>query len=172
MDKLKDFTQIKSAILTLDSTTNKKKIDVSKMLDDELEENDIEEYDLEIKIKNSTRLSMVKVFEKYFKSIIEQQKYDSYAIEGLLENGRSKRITPDTITRDFYTDVWVNSNGIPSIEDIYTKMNNIIYKENPLNGKGGTPNIIPVGEDLDVELAIQEEITKRNQDKTGKEQTV
>lgn len=172
MEKLKEFTQIRSAILTLDSSTEKGNIDVSKALDNELEENDIEEYDLEIKIKNKTRRSMVKVFEKYFNSIIEQQKYDSYAIEGILENGKAKRITPDTITRDYYADVRINSHGIPSSDDIYRRMLNIIKNENPLKGKTGTPKIIPVGEDSDVETAIQDEIRKRNEDKASTGQTV
>ncbi|MCG3418949.1 hypothetical protein [Oceanobacillus jordanicus] len=171
MDKLKEFTKIKSAILTLDHTTNKKAVDVSKMLDEELEENEIEEYDMEIKIKNKTGRAMVSVFEKYFESVIEQQKYDSYAIEGELNNGKTKRITPDTITRDFYGKVEYNINGEPSTDDLFNRMIEIIKQENPLIGKGGTPNIIAVGEDADVQGQIQKIISERNQDTGSQEQT-
>ncbi|WP_077618300.1 hypothetical protein [Bacillus sinesaloumensis] len=170
MDKLREFTKVKSAILTLDSNTEKDKIDVSQVLDSELEENNIEDYDLEIKIKNKTGRSMIRIFERYFESIIEQQKYDSYAIEGVLENGKTKRITPDTITRDFYAEVRYNANGEASMEDIFNRMTAIINNENPLQGKSGTPNIIPVGEDTDVEAAINRKIRSRNQDTAGQQE--
>lgn len=172
MDKLKEFTKVKSAILTLDYTTDKKAVDVSEILDDELKENDIEEYDMEIKIKNKTGKSMVRVFEKYFESIIEQQKYDSYAIEGELNNGKTKKITPDTITRDFFAKVEYNINGAPSTDDIFKRMIQVIKQENPLAGKGGTPNIIPVGDDANVKKQIQEIISERNQNTGGQEQTI
>ncbi|MBE7123994.1 hypothetical protein [Bacillus cereus] len=168
-EKLKEFTKVKTAILTLDSTTQTR--DVSEVLDAELEENGIKEYDLEIKIKNKTGRSLVKVFEKYFASIIEQQKYDSYAIEGVLTNGKSKKITPDTITRDFDIDIKFNSNGEPSMEDLFNGMNKIMLKKNPISNKTATPNSTMVGEDKDVEVAIEKEILQRNQDQTGQHKT-
>lgn len=172
MEKLNEFSQIKSAILTLDNPPEKRNNDISNKLDEELEENNIEEYDLEIKIKNKSKKSTVKTFEKYFNSIIEQQKYDSYAIEGKLKNGKSKKITPDTITRDFYAQVEVNHNGVPSMSDIYKRMIEIINVENPLQNKGGTPEIIPVGEDENVESEIQKNIEERNKNHTIEEKTV
>lgn len=172
MDKLKEFAEIKSAILTLDHTTEKRDIDVSEILDKELEENDIEEYDMEIKIKNKTGRSMVKTFEKYFEAIIEQQKYDSYAIEGKLKNGKTKKISPDTITRDFFAKVEYNINGEPSSDDIYSRMTEIMKTENPLDGKGGTPNIIPVGEDANVKKQIQKVISERNDNQGSQEKTI
>ncbi|PED17647.1 hypothetical protein [Bacillus toyonensis] len=168
-DKLKEFTKVKTATLTLDSTTQTR--DVSKVLDSELEGNGIKEYDLEIKIKNKTGRSLVKVFEKYFAAIIEQQKYDSYAIEGVLKNGKSKKITPDTITRDFDTDVRFNSHGEPSIEDIFNGMTTIINKKNPISQKTATLNSTMVGENKDVEVAIEKEILQRNQDQAGQIKT-
>ncbi|MFI8493316.1 hypothetical protein ACIGC1_10455 [Peribacillus butanolivorans] len=171
IEKLKEFKKIKTATLTLDSTTEKKAIDVSKMLDAELDNNGIDEYDLEIKIKNKSGMAMVKVFEKYFESIIEQQKYDSYAIEGELENGKQKKITPDTITRDFYDSVNHNSNGEPSMEDIFKAMTKVISRNNPLSGKLATPNSTMVGENSDVERAIQEKILQRQQDSTSQQET-
>lgn len=170
-DELREFTKINSAILTLDSTTDKSTVDVSQILDKELEDNDIAEYDLEIKIKNKTRNRMIRVFETYFEEVIRQQKYDSYAIEGVLENGKTRRITPDTITRDFFGDVRYNANGEPNISDLYDVMYRIISRENPLSGKTGTPNIIPVGEDRDVNLAIEQKISERNEDTAGQEET-
>lgn len=172
MDKLKEFRRIKSAILTLDNPPERINNDVSHKLDEELEQNDIEEYDLEIKIKNKSNGSTVRTFEKYFATIIEQQKYDSYAIEGILENGKSKKITPDTITRDFYADVKFYNNGYPSVDDIYNRMINIINTENPIYRKGGTPNIIPVGEDENVEVGIKKEIEQRNKVETSTKKTV
>ncbi|MTW85638.1 hypothetical protein F3157_08175 [Virgibacillus dakarensis] len=172
MDKLREFTTVKSAVLTLDHSTEKSQVDVSQKLDEELEDNEIEDYDLEIKIKNKTGRSMVRTFERYFESIIEQQKYDSYAIEGVLANGKTKRITPDTITRDFFAQVRYNANGEASMDDIFGRMTDIINNENPLRDKGGTPNIIPVGENSDVESAIQRKITSRNQNTEDQQQTV
>ncbi|UJL48318.1 hypothetical protein KFZ58_15665 [Virgibacillus sp. NKC19-16] len=172
MDKLQEFQKVKSAVLTLDDTTDKSDVDVSETLDAELQNNEIEDYDMEIKIKNKTGRSMVKVFERYFESIIVQQKYDSYAIEGVLENGKTKKITPDTITRDFYAQVSHNSNGIPSIDDIFNRMIDIIKNENPLADKGGTPNITPVGENVNVKAEIEKKVSERNQDKAHQEQTV
>lgn len=172
MEKLKEFKRIKSAILTLDNPPERVNNDVSDKLDEELEQNDIEEYDLEIKIKNKSNSSTVRAFEKYFTSIIEQQKYDSYAIEGILENGKSKKITPDTITRDFYAEVKFNDNGYPSIDDIYNRMINIIKTENPIFRKGGTPNIIPVGEDENVKMEITKEIKQRNEIEASTEKTI
>lgn len=168
--KLNEFRHIKSAILTLDNTTEKDEVDVSKILDKELDDNGIGEYDLEIKIKNKSPMGMVRVFEKYFETVMEQQKYDSYAIEGVLHNGVTKKISPDTLTRDFFADVEFNLNGEPSMSQVYSGMVNVIQYENPLKGKGPTPNSILVGEDRDVEKAIQELIDKRNQDTSSKEQ--
>lgn len=170
MEQLREFSKVKSAILTLDSTTEKRGVDVSQILDQELEDNEICDYDLEIKIKNKTGSSLVRVFQRYFEAIIEQQKYDSYAIEGELENGKSKKITPDTITRDYYGEIRYNSNGEASSEDIFSRMTRIITYENPLQ-KNGTPNITPVGENRDVNMAIQEEISKRNQNSIGQQET-
>jgi len=172
MEKLKEFTKIKSAILALDNPLEKTNNDVSDVLDNELSENNIEDYDLEIKIKNKSSKATVKVFEKYFKSIIEQQKYDSYAIEGKLENGKSKKITPDTITRDFYAKVKINKNGEPSMDDIFERMNKIIKSDNPLCGKKSTPNVISAGEDKNVELDIQKEIAERNKDESRETETI
>lgn len=169
LDKLKEFTKVKTATLTLDSTTEKR--DVSEVLDSELEENGIKGYDLEIKIKNKTGRSTVRIFEKYFTSIIEQQKYDSYAIEGVLTNGRSKKITPDSITRDFYINVKVNSSGQPSMEEVFNGMSTIILKKNPIKNKTATPNLTMVGEDKDVEVAMENEILQRNQDQTSQHKT-
>ncbi|WP_260511254.1 hypothetical protein [Priestia megaterium] len=171
LEKLKEFRKIKSATLTLDSTTEKKRVDVSKMLDSELETNGIDEYDLEIKIKNKSGRTMVSVFEKYFESIIEQQKYDSYAIEGELENGKQKKITPDTITRDFFAQINHNTNGEPSMEDIFNEMTKIISKNNLLEGKSSTPNSTMVGENKDVEMAIEERISQRNEDTADQQKT-
>lgn len=168
--KLNEFRHIKSAILTLDNTTDKDDVDVSKILDKELDDNGIGEYDLEIKIKNKSPMGMVKVFEKYFETVMEQQKYDSYAIEGILHNGKSKKISPDTLTRDFFADVDFNVNGEPSMSQVYSGMSNIILYDNPLKRKGPTPNSVAVGEDKDVEKAIMELIDKRNQNTTSKEQ--
>ncbi|MDD9149241.1 hypothetical protein OYT88_11820 [Sporolactobacillus sp. CQH2019] len=170
MEKLKEFTEIKSAILTLDSTTEKKKVDVSEILDKELEDNEINKYDLEIKIKNKSGKAMVKIFERYFEKIMDLQKYDSYAIEGKLLNGKIKRISPDTITRDFYTDVEYNDNGEALMSSIYNQMADIILHDNPINGKGMTPNIKMVGENNNVDMAIQKEISVRNQDRPDQQE--
>lgn len=171
MEKLREFRTIKTAILTLDNTTEKQEVDVSRMLDNELEQNGIDDYDLEIKIKNKSGLGMVTIFENYFESIIEQQKYDSYAIEGILEGGKQKKITPDTITRDFYVGVEHNSNGEPSMQEIYNEMARIILRDNPLQGKGSTPNSTMVGDNDDVQMAIQRNILEREQDSTGQQET-
>jgi hypothetical protein len=169
-NKLKEFRHIKSAILTLDNTTEKNEVDVSRILDQELEDNGITEYDMEIKIKNKSPMGMVRVFEKYFETVQDLQKYDSYAIEGILHNGRTKKITPDTLTRDFFADVEFNVNGEPSMSQVYSGMVNVITYENPLKGKGPTPNSVSVGEDKDVEKNIQSLIDERNQDSSSKEQ--
>lgn len=170
-ESLRDFRTVKSAILTLDSTTRKKNIDVSQVLDTELENNGIGEYELEIKIKNKTGRNLVNVFERYFEALIIQQKYDSYAIEGILNNGKSKKITPDTITREFFVDVEYNINGIPSMSDVLNGMIRIIKQQNPINEyKGSTPNAIMVGEDESVQSAIQKEIEVRNQDTSSQEE--
>jgi hypothetical protein len=171
LEKLKEFRKIKTATLTLDSTTEKGKVDISQMLDNELDTNGIDEYDLEIKIKNKSGRNMVSVFEKYFQSIIEQQKYDSYSIEGELENGKQKKITPDTITRDFYSKVNHNTNGEPSMDDTFNQMSRIISNNNPLRGKTSTPNSTMVGENIDVEMAIDKKILQREEDTTGQQQT-
>ncbi len=172
LEKLGEFSKVKSAILTLDSNTEKDQVDVSRILDRELENNAIEDYDLEIKVKNKTGRGMVRVFREYFATIIEQQKYDSYAIEGTLENGKTKRISPDTITRDFFAEVRYNESGEASMSDIFNRMTEIIANENPLEGKGGTPNITPVGENPDVQESIQEKIRQRNQDTTDQQESI
>lgn len=169
LEKLKGFKKIKSATLTLDDATEKRNVDVSSILDKELEQNDIEDYDLEIKIKNKTGGSMVKVFEKYFSAIIEQQKYDSYSIEGELKNGKTKKISPETVTRDFYISVVFNSNGEPSIQDVFRGMEKIILRENLLPSKTSTPNSIMVGENSEVEEKIKKIIASKNENKASEE---
>ncbi|PEJ35947.1 hypothetical protein CN689_05675 [Peribacillus butanolivorans] len=171
LETLKEFKKIKTATLTLDNTTEKNSVDVSMILDRELKKNGIDDYDLEIKIKNKSGLNMVKVFELYFESIIEQQKYDSYAIEGELNTGKQKKITPDSITRDFYIKIEHNSNGEPSMGEIFEEMTRIISKDNPIEGKKTTPNSTMVGENKDVEMAIQERIIQRNKDSFGQQKT-
>lgn len=164
MEKLKEFKRVKAATLTLDSSTEKRKVDVSEMLDEELDDNDIHDYDLEIKIKNKSGFAMINTFEKYFEKIIELQKYDSYAIEGELESGRTQKITPDSITRDFEAHVRHNASGEPSLSDLTREMANVIVMKNPISkDKGATPNIKPLGDDNEVRLAIQKEVKKINE---------
>ncbi|MFK3938929.1 hypothetical protein ACI2JA_15625 [Alkalihalobacillus sp. NPDC078783] len=155
MDKLKEFKKINSAIVTLDSTTEKKDIDVSEALDIELDKHEIDNYELEIKIKNKSGYSMVKTFEKYFAKVIELQKYDSYAIEGQLESGRIQKITPDSITRDFEAHINHTPLGEPSISDLTREMEKVIRFKNPISeDKGPTPNYMPLGKDEAVETEI------------------
>jgi hypothetical protein len=171
LEKLKEFKKIKSATLTLDSTTEKKAVDVSQMLDKELGNNGIEEYDLEIKIKNKSGRTMVNIFEEYFQKIIELEKYDSYSIEGELENGKQKKITPETITRDYFIKVNHNSNGEASIEDLAREMSKIISHNNPITEKTSTPNSLMVGDNKNVEMAIQKKLLQRHEDSAGQQET-
>lgn len=157
MEKLKEFKSIKSGILYINSSEKKSpNNDVIEKLEEELNDNEINEFDIEVKIKNKSPLGMVKTFEKYFNKMIDIQKYDDYAIEGVTKAGATKKITPDSITREFDIEVNVNVNGLSSLDDIFKGMENIILYNNPLVDKEEFDQSFFIKDDISVQKKIQE----------------
>lgn len=132
-EKLKEFKSIKSGILYINKSEKTEPTDVIKGLEEELNDYEITDYDVEIKIKNKSPLGIKKAFEQYFKQVKELQKYDSYAIEGVTKVGSVKKITPDTFTREFEVLIEKNSSGLLNQIQIVEEMQKIINsKANPL----------------------------------------
>ncbi|MER2132602.1 MAG: hypothetical protein ABS896_09330 [Carnobacterium inhibens] len=171
-EKLKEFQSIKSGIFYIDSSEREESVDVVQKLEDELDDNSIDEYDLEIKIKNKSSSGMVKTFEKYFKKMIELQKYDSYAIEGVTESGSIKKITPDSITREFEIMVAYNANGLPKLDHMFNGMENIIVRNNPIETKDLLSGITHVEDDADVLEKIKYLAKRCNENKEDEEKSV
>lgn len=168
--KLEDFSKIKKATLFLDKDTDKTKIDVSEALDRELLANEIENYGLEIKIINESPKGMIKVFGDYFKRAIELEKYDAFSIEGTLPNGKTRTITPETLTKEFFIpNVEIKPNGRFSDTDIFGGLRDIIQRDSPIVGKASTSEAKSVGDCYHVEKSIQALIDERN--KTSNNQT-
>ncbi|WP_445478003.1 hypothetical protein ACULLL_16715 [Lysinibacillus irui] len=157
IEKLNEFKTIKSGILYINSSENNQgNNDVIQKLEEELNDHEINEYDIEMKIKNKSPYGMVKTFEKYFNRMMEIQKYDDYAIEGVTKSGATKKITPDSITREFDIEVQVNSKGIPNLDDIFNGMESIILHKNPLVDKEEFDQLFFIKDDTSVQKKIQE----------------
>lgn len=160
-EKLKEFKSIKSASLFINSSERDNPIDVVAALENELNENNLHDFNLEIKIKNKSPLGMVKTFKKYFEKISELQKYDSYAIEGKTEAGSTKKITPDSYTREFESVVKRNGKGLFNEEQLIEAMQKVINSEdNPLLDSKNTfdSNLLLKGDDLEIVQKEAEEL--------------
>ena len=163
--------RITHATVKLNENTDKASKDVSRILDDELNNSGIEEYALELKIQNKSGRAMVSTFKRYFERIRELQLYDSFSVKGRLrKNGREVTINQNSITRDFEVEVSCNSKGIISIQDVYDEMTNIIKNENPVSSLKSNINWAMVGDNEDVKEAIQSKIVERNKGENSSEQ--
>ncbi|MEK4091709.1 hypothetical protein [Viridibacillus sp. FSL H8-0110] len=170
-EKVSEFKSIKNGVIYINtSETPKGEVDVIKKLEDELEEHKIEDYDLEIKIKNKSPRGMVKVFEKYFEGMINAQKYDFFAIEGVTKSGATKKINPDTITRDFDIEVEINGNGIRVLDDIHRGMEEIVENENPLSANRKINQSFLIKDDTNVWSKIEEISNSINQSEKSEEE--
>lgn len=163
-EQLAEMDRITHATVKLDENTDKGSKDVSRILDDELNENGIEEYALELKIQNKSGRAMVSTFKKYFERIRELQLYDSFSVQGRLrKNGREVTINQNSITRDFEVEVSCNSKGVISMQDVHNEMTNIIKNENPISAQKNNINWVMVGDNKDVKEAIQSKIAEYNE---------
>lgn len=173
-EKLKEFHSIKSGILYINSSEKTKSVDVVDVLEEELIDNNISEFDLEIKIKNKSPLGMMKAFKAYFEKINELQKYDSYAIEGVTKSGTVKKITPDSITREFEAEIEVNNQGLYNIVQIFNEMEEVITSNNPLESSGNRRlnNSLLLKDVKNVEKAIKQIAEAINKPQEDKEETI
>lgn len=156
-DEIENFATIKEAFVVKNIETEQINSEGIEFLAKEAKENDVEDFQqMKVSYQNTVRKGNIKHIKAFFKKLHEEDKYDNFGVIGKLESGKDRTLTMAKIPKSYDEKVSINSNGLPSLSDIISKMVKICKNDNPvLNKNEGATSVKKVGDLIEMEEKAQ-----------------